>query len=425
MAFRFDKFTLKAQEAVQRAQDLAADRGNPQIDPLHLLAALLAEDEGVVRPILDKIGVNRAQLDRIVEAELGHFPKGSGGGPPQPSQSLIQVFEAAQREAGTMKDDFVSTEHLLLALAKADSKAKSMLKLNAIGEKRAAGSDAHRPRQPARHRSEPGSEVPGAGKIRHRPGRARQARQARPGDRPRPGNPPRHPGALAPHEEQSGADRRAGRRQDGHRRRACPADRARRRAAEPEEQARDRARPGRADRRARSTAASSRTARRPSSAKSKPPPATSFCSSTSCTRSSAQVPPKGAADAANLLKPALARGELRCIGATTLDEYRKHIEKDAALERRFQPIYVGEPTRRRHDRHSPRPQAALRSASQRREDQGLGPGRRGPAFAPLHHRSLSARQGDRPGRRGHEPAGDGAGERAQRDRRGAAADHAA
>lgn len=78
MAFRFDKFTIKAQEAVQRAQELAADRGNPQIDPLHLLAALLAESEGVVRPIFDKIGVNRQQLDTIVESELGRFPKMSG-----------------------------------------------------------------------------------------------------------------------------------------------------------------------------------------------------------------------------------------------------------------------------------------------------------------------------------------------------------
>src|SRR5687767_10266066 len=135
MAFRFDKFTLKAQEAVQRAQELAADAGNPQIDPLHLLAALLAEEEGVVRPILDKIGVNRSQLNSIVQGELNHFPKGSGGGPPQPGQGLAQVFEGAQSEAGTMKDDFVSTEHLLLALAKADSKAKSTLKLNAITEK--------------------------------------------------------------------------------------------------------------------------------------------------------------------------------------------------------------------------------------------------------------------------------------------------
>ncbi len=79
MAFRFDKLTIKAQEAVQRAQELAADRGNPQIDPLHLLAALLGEQDGVVRPLLEKIGANRAQLDRIVEAELGHFPKVSGG----------------------------------------------------------------------------------------------------------------------------------------------------------------------------------------------------------------------------------------------------------------------------------------------------------------------------------------------------------
>ena len=69
---------------------------------------------------------------------------------------------------------------------------------------------------------------------------------------------------------------------------------------------------------------------------------------------------EGAMDAANMLKPALARGELRCIGATTLDEYRKHIEKDAALERRFQPVFVGEPTRRGHDRHPARPQGALR-----------------------------------------------------------------
>ena len=70
----------------------------------------------------------------------------------------------------------------------------------------------------------------------------------------------------------------------------------------------------------------------------------SSCSSTSCTRSSAPARPQGAVDASNLLKPMLARGELRCVGATTLDEYRKHIEKDAALERRFQPVIVGEPS---------------------------------------------------------------------------------
>ena len=129
---------------------------------------------------------------------------------------------------------------------------------------------------------------------------------------------------------------------------------------------------------------------------------------------------EGGSDAANLLKPALARGELRCIGATTLDEYRKHIEKDAALERRFQPVYVGEPSVEDTI-------AILRGLKARYEvhhkgvqDQGLGAGRRGQAVAPLHHRPLPARQGHRPGRRGGQPAGDGAGERADRDRRGAA-----
>ncbi|MCK4684163.1 MAG: ATP-dependent chaperone ClpB, partial [Pirellulales bacterium] len=113
MAFRFDKFTIKAQEAVQRAVDLAADRGNPQTTPVHLLFALVAEQEGIVRPLLEKIGVDRAHLERIIEAELSHLPKVAGGSQPQPDQELVKVFEIATSESGTMKDDFVSTDHLL------------------------------------------------------------------------------------------------------------------------------------------------------------------------------------------------------------------------------------------------------------------------------------------------------------------------
>src|SRR3990172_13381214 len=114
MAFRYDKLTLKAQEAVTRAQELAAERGNAQIDPLHLLAALLGENDGIVGPILDRVGVNRGQLDKIVQAELGHFAHVSGGAQPQLSREMNSVLEAAQREADAMKDEFVSTEHLLL-----------------------------------------------------------------------------------------------------------------------------------------------------------------------------------------------------------------------------------------------------------------------------------------------------------------------
>ena len=133
---------------------------------------------------------------------------------------------------------------------------------------------------------------------------------------------------------------------------------------------------------------------------------------------------EGAMDASQMLKPMLARGELHTIGATTLDEYRKHIEKDAALERRFQPVLVGEPTvedtisilrglRERYEIHH------------EREVQGRGARRRRGALAPLHRRSLPARQGDRPGRRGGVEAAHGNRLDAGRARRGAAPHHAA
>ncbi len=102
----------------------------------------------------------------------------------------------------------------------------------------------------------------------------------------------------------------------------------------------------------------------------------------------------GAMDASNLLKPALARGELHCIGATTLDEYRKHVEKDAALARRFQPVFVDEPTRGRHGLDPARPEGKVRAAPQGTH-LGLGPGRSGDVVEPLHRRSLPAGQGDR------------------------------
>ena len=131
-------------------------------------------------------------------------------------------------------------------------------------------------------------------------------------------------------------------------------------------------------------------------------------------------------DAGNMLKPMLARGELHCIGATTLDEYRRHIEKDAALERRFQPVIVDEPTRRGHDLDPARAARALRGAP-RRSHPGRRAGRGGHARAPLHHRPLPARQGDRPGRRGvrgdpHRDRLDAAGARRDHPPRDAAGD---
>ncbi len=128
---------------------------------------------------------------------------------------------------------------------------------------------------------------------------------------------------------------------------------------------------------------------------------------------------EGAMDAGNMLKPMLARGELRAIGATTLDEYRQHIEKDPALERRFQPVLVEEPTRRGHDRHPARTEGALRGAP-RRAHPGPGAGRRRGAERSVRHRAVPARQGDRPDRRGRVAAAHRDRLDAGRDRRGRA-----
>ncbi|MCA9144626.1 MAG: ATP-dependent chaperone ClpB, partial [Planctomycetales bacterium] len=134
MTFRFDKLTIKAQEAVAAAQNLASEKGNPEVDALHLLAALLRESDGVVQPILNKIGVNRDQLSSMVNAELSRLPKTSGGSQPQVNAGLRETLETSARDAGTMKDDFVSTEHLLVALTKGKTKAKQILELNGVRE---------------------------------------------------------------------------------------------------------------------------------------------------------------------------------------------------------------------------------------------------------------------------------------------------
>src|SRR4051812_15295721 len=111
MAFRFEKLTLKSQEAVQKAQELARDRGNPRIEPMHLLTALLDPEQTVVRSLLGQLGVNPSQLARAAEEGLNALPKVSGGetslGP-----ELSRALDAAQAEADRLKDQYVSVEHL-------------------------------------------------------------------------------------------------------------------------------------------------------------------------------------------------------------------------------------------------------------------------------------------------------------------------
>src|SRR5437762_14361678 len=101
MAFRLDKLTVKSQEAVQRAQELATEKGHPEMEPLHLLAALVEDQEGVARPILEKIGVNIPQLQRQINAELGRKPQVSGGSQPMANRQLLaEIGRASCRERG-------------------------------------------------------------------------------------------------------------------------------------------------------------------------------------------------------------------------------------------------------------------------------------------------------------------------------------
>ena len=118
MAIKWDKFTVKSQEAIQGAQGLAAENGNPEVLPLHLMAALLEDKEGVVLPVLEKLGVPVQQMLAQVNEAIAKLPKVQGSAAqPGLGNALSKVLDQAFKEADNFKDDYVSTEHLLLALS--------------------------------------------------------------------------------------------------------------------------------------------------------------------------------------------------------------------------------------------------------------------------------------------------------------------
>ncbi|MFQ6035310.1 MAG: Clp protease N-terminal domain-containing protein, partial [Sedimentisphaerales bacterium] len=129
---KFDKFTLKAQEALATAQQMAMAKSHTVLSPLHLLSALCSDETGVVIMILKKIGANVSRLREMIESELARLPQGQSGGQIMPDPALNQVVLDAQNRADAMGDEYLSVEHLFLSLAQIASDAKEILSLNSI-----------------------------------------------------------------------------------------------------------------------------------------------------------------------------------------------------------------------------------------------------------------------------------------------------
>jgi ATP-dependent Clp protease ATP-binding subunit ClpB len=341
---RFEKMTVKAQEAVQSAQEVAARHENQQIEPVHLLASLVAQADGVVSPLLARLGVRSEALSQEIDREIGRLPKVQGFAQQHMGRALNDVLERAFKEADSFKDEYVSTEHLFLAIARLDSDpAGQLLK-----------------RQGASHEAilQALTGVRGTQRVTSQNPEATYASLEK------------YARDLTELARKSKLDPVIGRDEEIRRVMQILARRTKNNPVLIGE-------PG-----VGKTAIVEGLAQRivsgdvPDVLKTKRLVALDLAAMVAgakfrgefedrlkavlkeITEAEGQIilfidelhtlvgagAAEGAMDASNMLKPALARGELRAIGATTLNEYKKYIEKDPALERRFQPVLVSEPT---------------------------------------------------------------------------------